>query len=159
GVAFVILTHLQGLIPDFSKSAAFLARSVRRIEREQSRIEFFEGTTASRTTHFRANDGDSVLRIDETSGATADIERALGEIARLGDAFLVDYADNDIDAVFLETFKLSELCDRNELPIDKEGVESVTLGPARDVGVKSLARFHQRRQHLERTAARRRFHL
>ena len=132
---------------------------MRRIKREQSRIEFFKSTTASRTAHLCADDRDSILRIDESRGAATDLERALAQVTRLGDTFFVDHADNDIDAVFLETLKLSELGDWNELPIDKECVESVALGPTRNVRVKSLARFDQGRQHLERTAPRRRFHL
>ena len=43
--------------------------------------------------------------------------------------------------------------------IDEQRVESLALGPARHVGVKSFARFDQRRQHLERSAFRRRLDL
>src|SRR5437899_3897570 len=100
-----------------------------------------------------------MFRIDETGGAATNLERALAEIARLGDALLVDYTDNDVDGMFLETLKPAKLPHRNELPVDEKSVESVALRPTRDIGVETLARFYQRRQHLEWTAAGRRFHL
>ena len=72
---------------------------------------------------------------------------------------LVDHTDNHIDGVFLETLELTKLPHRNELPVDEKGVESIALGPTRDIGVKPLARFYQRRQHLEGTTPRRCLHL
>src|SRR5436190_1236687 len=83
-----------------------------------------ESPTTSGTTHFSANDGDSIFRVDEPSRAPTDLECALAQVARLGDAFFVDHSDNDINAVFLETLEFSEICDWNELPIDKKCVES-----------------------------------
>ena len=44
-------------------------------------------------------------------------------------------------------------------PSTIERVEALALGPARDIGVKTFARFDQRREHLERSALRRRLHL
>src|SRR5436190_298464 len=123
---------------------------MRGIEREQSWVELFEGTAASRAAHFRAHDGDSILGIDEPSGPAANLERALRQVARFGDAFFVNDANDDIDAVFPKTFKFSEFCDWHEMPVNKERVESVALGPPGNVGVKSLARFHQGRQHFQR---------
>ena len=46
-----------------------------------------------------------------------------------------------------------------ELSVDVKRVESLALRPARDIGVKTFARFHQRREHLERPAFRRRLDL
>ena len=69
-------------IPDFAEPAAFFAGAVRRIEREQTRIEFLEGAAAARTTHLRAHDRESMFRIEQMRGAAADIERALDQIAR-----------------------------------------------------------------------------
>ena len=48
---------------------------------------------------------------------------------------------------------------RNKFPIDKKRIESLPLGPVRDIGVKTFAGFDQRREYLERTAFGRRFHL
>src|SRR5207253_4376929 len=112
-----------------------------------------------RTTHLRAHDRDSIFRIDEAGGAATNLERALAEIARLGDPLLVDYTDTDVDGMFLETLKPAELLHRNELPVDQKGVESIALRPTRDIGVKPLARLYQRRQHLEWTTAGGRLHL
>src|SRR5262249_52535325 len=49
--------------------------------------------------------------------------------------------------------------DRNELSIDVESVESLAFRPARHVGVKTFASFHQRREHPHRTAFRSRLDL
>ena len=46
-----------------------------------------------------------------------------------------------------------------QFAIDEERVEALPLRPARDVGVKTFARFDQRRQDFERAALRRRFQL
>ena len=100
-----------------------------------------------------------MFRIEQMRGAAADIERALHEIARFQDSLRVDRADHDIDRVFLEPLEFSKLRDRDQLAIDEERVESLPLRPARDIGVKSFARFHERREDLERAAARRRFDL
>ncbi len=99
------------------------------------------------------------FRIEQMRRAAADLEGALREIARFHNSLGIDHADNDVDGVFLEALQFSKLRDRNELPIDKESVESLTLGPARDIGVKSFSRFDQRREHLERAALRRRLDL
>ena len=149
----------NSLIPDFAKAAAFFARAVRRIEREQPRIEFLEGAAATRATHLRAHDGESMLRVEQMRRAAADIERALHQIARFQNAFRIDRADDDIDGVFLEALELAKLRDRHELAIDKERVEALPLGPARDIGVKTFSRFDERREHLERSAFRRGLHL
>ena len=61
--------------------------------------------------------------------------------------------------MFLESLKPAKPLHRNELPVDEKGVESVALRPTRDIGVEPLARFYQRRQHLEWTTAGRRLHL
>ena len=153
--AIVAFANLERLVPDFAEAAAFYAGPVRRIERKQARIEFFEGAPATRTTHLRAHDRESTFRIDEAGCAATNLERALAEIARLGDALLVDHTDNHINGVFLETLKLTKLPHRNELPVDEKGVESIALGPTRDIGVKPLSRFYQRCQHLEGTTTRR----
>src|SRR4029079_13592733 len=145
-VGIVAFANLERLVPDFAEAAAFYAGPVRRIERKQARIEFFEGAPATRTTHLRAHDRESTFRIDEAGGAATNLERALAEIARLGDALLVDHTDNHINCVFLETLKLTKLPHRNELPVDEKGVESIALGPTRDIGVKPLSRFYQRCQ-------------
>ena len=81
--------------------------------------------------------------------AATDVERALSQVARFCDSLGIDHSDNHRDAVFFETLESSELRDRDELAIDIQGVESLTLSPSRDVGVKSFSRFHHRREHFE----------
>src|SRR5215831_4794274 len=49
--------------------------------------------------------------------------------------------------------------DRDELPVHVKSVESLPLRPARHVGVKTFASFHQRREHLQGTAFRGRLNL
>jgi len=48
-IARVFRPSLFVAVPDFPKSAAFFARAVRRVEREQPRIEFLEGAAAPGT--------------------------------------------------------------------------------------------------------------
>src|SRR3954447_5565070 len=111
---------------------------MRRVEREQTRIEFFKGAPTPRATHLRAHDCEAMFRIEQMCRTATDIERALNEIARLQNSFRIDHADNDIDRVFLETLQLAKLCDWNQLTIDEERIESLPLRPARDIGVKTL---------------------
>src|SRR5207237_2186368 len=101
--------NLERLVPEFAKATAFFAGPVRRIERKQARIEFFEGAPATRTTHLRAHDRESTFRIDETGGAATNLQSALAEIARLGHPLLVDHAANHINGGFLKTLKLTKL--------------------------------------------------
>ena len=92
--------------------------------------------------------------------ATPDLERALREIARFQDSFRVDHTNDDVDGVFFKAFEFSEVCDTGtSVPIDIERVEALPFRPARDIGVKTFARFDERRENLERPAFRRRFNL
>ena len=99
------------------------------------------------------------FRVKEVRGAASDLERALDQIPRFQDSSRVDRSDHDVDRVLLETFELSKLSDRQEFPIDKERVEALSFRPARDIGVKSFAGLHERRQDLERTTFHRRLQL
>ena len=87
-----------------------------------------------------------MLPIKQVRGAASDLERALDQIPRFQNSSRVDRSDHDVDRVFLETLELSKLRDRQEFPIDEERVEALSLRPARDIGVKSLAGLHERRQ-------------
>ena len=69
------------------------------------------------------------------------------------------FANHNVDCVFLETLEFSKMRNRNKFPIDKKRIESLPLGPVRDIGVKTFAGFDQRREYLERTAFGRCFHL
>ena len=91
--------------------------------------------------------------------AAPDLKCALDKIARFQNSLRADYADNDIDGVFLETLELPKLRQGNECAIDIKRIETLTLGPACNVAMKTFARFHQRREHMERAALRRRFDL
>src|SRR5437588_2225339 len=93
-----------------------------------------------------------MFSVEQMRGAAASIEGALHKLARFQDSFRVDRADHNVDRVLLETLELPELRDRQQFSIDEERVETLALGPARDVGMESLARFHQRRENLERAA-------
>ena len=130
-----------------------------RIKRKQSRIQFFKCAAAIWTTHLRAHDGEAVFRIEKVRRAASDLERALGKVARFRDPFGIDHADDNRDAVFFETLESSELCNRNQRPVDIQGVKGLPLGPARNVSVKSFPRFDYRREHLECAFFRRRLDL
>src|SRR5437899_12535308 len=79
--------------------------------------------------------------------------------ARRGRRVHPDHAHNYINSVFFETLQFPKLRNRNELSIHIKSVESLALRPPRYVGVKTFASFHQRRQHLQRTAFRSRLDL
>src|SRR5213079_2830991 len=49
-----VRSRLQIVVPNFAEPTTFFAHAMRRIEREQTRIEFFKCTLAIRTTHFGA---------------------------------------------------------------------------------------------------------
>ena len=110
---------MKFLIPDFAEAAAFFARAVRRIEREQTRVQLFERASAIRAAHLGAHHGQFVLCIEQVRRAATDIERALREIPRFRDSFLVDHAHDNRDGVFFETFQSLKLRDRNELAVDE----------------------------------------
>src|SRR2546421_6430474 len=86
--------------------------------------------------------------------ASSDVERALRQVPCLRDSFRIDHADHDRDAVLLEALESSELPDRYERAVDIQRVESLALGPTRNIGVKSFPCFHHRCENFERTAPR-----
>src|SRR5450432_1584331 len=100
-----------------------------------------------------------MLRIEEMGRAAADLESALHQVARLQNSLRVDDADDRIDRVFLETLEFTKLAHRYQLPIDEEGIEPLSFGPTSDLGVKTLACFDERREHLQRPASSRGLHL
>ena len=112
GITGVFRAGLFFAVPNLAEPAAFLASAVRRVEREQARIEFFERASAARATHLRAHDGDAMFPIEQVRRAASDIERALHEIARFQNSLRVDRADHDVDRVLLKTLELPELRDR-----------------------------------------------
>ena len=92
-------------------------------------------------------------------GAATDLDGTLCEIARFQNSLRVNRADDNVDGVLFETLEFSKVRNRNQISIDIKRVESLALGPARDVAVKSFASFDQRRQDFQRPAFRRRFNL
>src|SRR5437879_11231189 len=100
---------------------------MRRIKRKQSRIQFFKCAAAIWTTHLRAHDDEAVFRIEKVRRAASDLERALSKVARFRDPFGIDHADDNRDAVFFETLESSELCNRNQRPVDIQGVKGLPL--------------------------------
>src|ERR1043166_5274467 len=126
-----IRAGLQFLVPDFAESTAFLTLPVRRVEREQTRIEFFECAAAVRTAHLRAHDGEAVFRIEQVCGAATDLERALREVARVSDSLRVDDAGDHRNRVLFESFESSKLRNRDELTIDKHRVKEHTISQFR----------------------------
>jgi len=97
--------------------------------------------------------------IKQVRGATTDFKRALGQVTSLCSSFGVDHPDHHIDGVFFETLEFTKLRDRNQRPINEQSVKSIPFGPARNIAVKTFARFDQWREDLELTALRRCFDL
>ncbi len=85
-------------------------------------------------------------------GTAPDLDGALGQVPRFQNSFCVDRTDNHVDGVLLESLELLEAAYRNQFSIYIKRLETLAFGPARDIGVKAFARFHQRREDLERSA-------
>ena len=100
-----------------------------------------------------------VSSVEQMRGSATDLKRALSKVARFQNSLRINHADNHVDGVFFEPLEFSKLRDRHERAIDIKRVESLPLGPARHIGVKTLAGFDQRRQHFHRAVFRRGFDL
>ncbi|KAG0505220.1 MAG: hypothetical protein Udaeo_14530 [Candidatus Udaeobacter sp.] len=55
-----VRSRLQILVPNFAEPAAFFAHPMRRIKREQTRIEFLKCAAAVRAAHLGAHDGKAI---------------------------------------------------------------------------------------------------
>src|SRR5262249_2278556 len=91
--------------------------------------------------------------------AAADLQRAPGNLARVRDSLPIDYADNDVDGVLFETLEFPKVSDRDKLTVDIKRLESLAFRPMRHVRMKTLARFHQWREDLQRSTLRSSFDL
>src|SRR4029453_3400169 len=127
---------------------------MRRIEREQTRIEFFEGTTAAWTTHLSAHDSQTIFRVEQACGAATDLQCALREITRVQNPLGIDHTDDDVDRVFFKTLELSKLRNGNRPSVDIKRIETLALSPVRNIGMETFARLDEWREHPERSAFR-----
>src|SRR5439155_11488139 len=139
---------LKTLVPDFSESAAFFACAVRRIEREQTRIEFFKRAAAAWAAHLSARYGQPIFRIEQTRSATPDFQRTPDNVACVHDSPAIDHAHDHVDRVLFETLQFPKMRDWDQSAIHIECVESLAFRPARHVCMKAFARFHERRENL-----------
>ena len=92
-------------------------------------------------------------------GPPTDPERALGQVTSFRNSFGIDHSDHNINRVFFEALEFAKLHDRSQRPVHEQSVKPIPFGPARDVAVKTFARFDQRREDLELSALRCRFDL
>src|SRR3954467_14957326 len=58
--AIAVRSRLHILVPNFAEPAAFFAHAMRRIKREQTRIEFLKCAAAIWTAHLGANYGETI---------------------------------------------------------------------------------------------------
>jgi len=86
---------------------------MRRIEREQTRIELLKRAAAIRATHLRAHDREAIFGIKEPRCASANLKRASGNLASTSDSPPIDHPHHHVNGVFFETFQFPELRDRN----------------------------------------------
>jgi hypothetical protein len=143
---------LHVLVPDFAEAAAFFTRAMRRIERKQTRIEFFKRASAAWAAHLGTHHGQPILRIEQTRRAAPDFERAPHNVARIRDSLPIGYAHDNVYGVFLETLQFPKMRDRDQSSIDIDRIESLAFRPARHLSMKTFARFYQRRENLQRPA-------
>src|SRR5262245_28397268 len=71
---------LQIVFPNFAEPAAFFAHTVRRIKREQTRIEFLKCAATIRATHLGAHHRKAIFRIEQTGCTSPDLKRAPGNL-------------------------------------------------------------------------------
>ena len=114
---------------------------MRRIKREQTRIEFFKRPAAAGAAHFRAHHGYAVFPVEQMGSSAADVECALNQIARFQNPFGVNHANDHIDRMFLESLELSEMRHGHQRAVYEQRVESLAFRPSRHIGMKSFACF------------------
>ena len=66
----------------------------------------------------------------QTGLANQNLQRALGQVARLKNSFRIDHAHNHVDGVFFEPLQFSEMRNRHERAIDIKRIEPLSFGPA-----------------------------
>ena len=120
---------------------------MRRIEGEQTRIEFLEGAAAAGTTHLSAHDNQTIFRVEQTRSAATDLQRALRETTRFQNPLGIDHADDDVDRVLFKTLEFSKLRNGNQPSIDIKRIEALALSPVRHIGMKTFARLDEWREH------------
>ncbi len=136
----VALVESGGTLFDAPVAAAAGAPAVGRIVGEKARIEILEGASRLGVHHLGVHHMEPVRRIKETQGVFAEAQGRLDEGEDLGPRGLhEDLADNDIDAVFLETLERFEVGHGDESSVDEEGFVVVFPRPFRDLGVEPLA--------------------
>src|SRR5689334_16981308 len=92
-------------------------------------------------------------------GAAANIERPLNKVARFEDSSGVNRADHDIDGMLFEALEFAKVRNRNQPAVDEQSFETLSLGPARHLGMKTFARFNQGSEDGELTTTGRCFDL
>src|SRR6266404_179863 len=84
--------------------------------------------------------------------AAPDFQRTPNNIACLHDSPSIDYAHDHVDGVLFEALQFPKMRYWDQSAIDVERVESLAFRPARHVCMKAFARFHERRENLQRRA-------
>src|SRR4029079_15273214 len=100
-----------------------------------------------------------MFRVEEMGRPAPNLKCALDQVSRFENALCIDGSDHDIDGVLFESFEPMEIGDRQQNSVNKEGIETLSLGPSRNIRVKTLSRSDQRRQDLERSTFHRCFQL
>src|SRR6476469_8459260 len=81
-----VRSRLQILVPNFAEPAAFFTHPMRRIKREQTRIEFLKCAAAIRAAHLGAHDSKAIFGIEQTRCASTNLKRASGNLASTSDS-------------------------------------------------------------------------
>ena len=158
-IAVVAFARLQILVPDFAEPAAFLHAPCG---------ELNENKRGSSSSKARPQPGQlisvlmTVSRFFESSRCAVPRPISSARCVRLR-AFKIRFASiTPTTTSMVCSLKRSSFrnCETGmSVAIDIKRVESLALGPARDIGVKTFARFDQRREHFERAAFRRGLNL
>ena len=132
-------------LPDFSKAVALLAPPVRRIEGEQPRIQLLKRLPAARATHLRAQHGHTLARVEQLGRAFADFQRPQDHLAHFRGR--LRFTHYHVNGMLAEAVELLEALHRHKCAVHEKLAEPLLLRPLRHVGMKTLARLDERRQH------------
>ena len=108
------------------------------VERKHPRVQFIKGAVGFRTEEVMAMNGGLAAMVDGVQRAPAQRQGLGNESGQIFPARL-HLCDQDIDVVFPVTVQRLELGGLDPFAVDAEQGKSLFLGPARDLGMKSLA--------------------
>ena len=114
-----------------------------RIEGEEARLEFIEGTARARTKKLRAVDGFASRRLKDIKRAATQRERRIDKATAIrGSLPFAEASEFDTDGVLDIAVERLELRRLDPFAIDAQQRIALLFRPLRDLGVISLSLIH-----------------